>query len=143
MIEKIGRRINALAKTSSFFLYFSNLRKKCLMAHFQRVDTGSRAVQKRNLGGSWVGHEADVMRRDSIPETVVRRSKFITPPLLWSKMRMADLMAAPTKQMRKLDPKTSQLETHRARDTARFCVGPELPAILVEFLCIVERPLRQ
>jgi hypothetical protein len=82
MIKKIGRDVNALAKTSSFFLYFSNLRKEVLLAHFQRVNTGCRAVQKRNLGWPWVRHDADAMRRNSILETMVRRSKLITLPLL-------------------------------------------------------------
>ena len=71
MIEEIGKEMNALAKTSSLFLYFSNFGKKLLLTHFQRVDTGGRAVQKRNLGWSWVGHEADVMRQNSILETAV------------------------------------------------------------------------
>ena len=74
--------MNALAKTGSLFLNLSNLREKQLLALFQQVDTGNRAVQKCNLGWLWVGHEAKTMCRNSILESIVRCPELITPPLL-------------------------------------------------------------
>jgi hypothetical protein len=76
------QRLVSLAKSGSLFLHLSNLLEKLLPAQFQRADTSGRAVQKRSLGWLWVGHEAGTVCRNSILETIIRRSELITPPLL-------------------------------------------------------------